>query len=384
MSETKILVVEDEAITGMDIQRSLTEMGYFVVAIATTGELAVRKAGELHPDLILMDIMLAGKMNGIEAAEEIKQKHRIPVVYLSAYSDDSYLAKAKITEPFGYILKPFRELELKTTIEMALYKNTMDHALRISEETTRVLLNATDDILFLADTSGKLLATNEALALQTGKTVSELTGTNVSDLVADGVLSTRMAGWNVRAMDKKQEHYEEEFRGIWYETTIYPVLHRGEDVVLYAVYIRNISKAKKMEEQSRDNEEFFRSLIEDTSDIIAILNRDGTIRHESPSISRSLGYPSEGLAGKQIFSLIPKEEVPAAQNILSQILESRGMVKPIRLIMQKSDGTRCVMEGIISNLYGNPVIDGIVLNGWIKPLTAGTKGPEHELHTSNC
>ena len=73
MGETKILVVEDEAITGMDIRRSLVEMGYSVVAIATTGELAVRKASELHPDLILMDIMLAGKMNGIEAAEEIKR-----------------------------------------------------------------------------------------------------------------------------------------------------------------------------------------------------------------------------------------------------------------------------------------------------------------------
>jgi PAS domain S-box-containing protein len=376
MSETKILVVEDEAITGMDIQRSLTEMGYSVVAIATTGELAVRKAGELHPDLILMDIMLAGKMNGIEAAEQIKDTLRIPVVYLSAYSDDSYLAKAKITEPFGYILKPFRELELKTTIEMALYKNAMDHALRISEETTRVLLNATDDILFLADTSGRLLATNEALALLTGKTVSSLTGTNVSGLVSQGILSPRMAGWNVSPLEKSQEHFEEEFHGAWYETTVYPVVYGAGNVVLYAVYIRNISKKKKIEELSRDNEEFFRSLIEDTSDIIAILNRDGTIRHESPSISRSLGYPSEGLVGRHLFTMLPEGEVPTMQTIFSTILETRGMVKPIRIIMQKSDGTPCVMEGIISNLYGNPVIDGIVLNGWIKPLSVAARGPD--------
>jgi PAS domain S-box-containing protein len=383
MSETKILVVEDEAITGMDIQRSLTEMGYSVVAIATTGELAVRKAGELHPDLILMDIMLAGKMNGIEAAEQIKDTLRIPVVYLSAYSDDSYLAKAKITEPFGYILKPFRELELKTTIEMALYKNAMDHALRISEETTRVLLNATDDILFLADTSGRLLATNEALASLTGKTVSALTGTNVSELVSQGVLSPRMAGWNVSPLEKSQEHFEEEFHSAWYETTVYPVVYGARNVVLYAVYIRNISKKKKIEEQSRDNEEFFRSLIEDTSDIIAILNRDGTFRHESPSVSRSLGYPSEGLVGKHLFSMLPEGEIPTMQTILSTILETRGMVKPIRIIMQKSDGTPCVMEGIISNLYGNPVIDGIVLNGWIKPLAVAARGLDHGEHPRN-
>jgi PAS domain S-box-containing protein len=366
MGEAKILVVEDEAITGMDIRRSLTEMGYSVVAIATTGELAVRKAGELHPDLILMDIMLAGKMNGIEAAEMIKEQLRIPVVYLSAYSDDSYLAKAKLTEPFGYILKPFRDMELKTTIEMALYKHAMEHALRISEETTRVLLNATDDILFLADTNGRLLATNESLAQKTGKTVEALTGTNVAGLVAEGVLSHRMAGWNVNVTGTRPEHFEEEFKGAWYETTVYPILNPGGTVVLYAVYIRNISAAKKSEEQARHNEEFFRSLIEDTSDIIAILNTDGTIRHESPSINRTLGYAAEDLADKSLYTIIPENDIPAAREIFAGILANPGMVRPIRLMLKKKDGSTCMMEGIISNLNGNPVIDGIVLNGWIK------------------
>jgi PAS domain S-box-containing protein len=366
MGDTKILVVEDEAITGMDIRRSLTEMGYSVVAIATTGELAVRKAGELHPDLILMDIMLAGQMNGIEAADQIKKKLRIPVIYLSAYSDDSYLAKAKLTEPFGYILKPFRELELKTTIEMALYKNTMEHALRISEETTRVLLNATDDILFLVDTNGRVLASNESLAKQTKKEVTDLTGTNISELVAEGVLSPRMAGWNVNITHKKPEHFEEEFKGAWFETSVYPILNPEGDVVLFAVYIRNITDNKKTEEQARHNEEFFRSLIEDTSDVIAIINTDGTIRHESPSINRTLGYSAEDLVNKSLFSIIPEHDLPAARSIFADILASPGMVKPIRLQLKKNDGSVSVMEGIISNLNGNPVIDGIVLNGWIK------------------
>ena len=374
MEQTKILVVEDEAITGMDIKRSLTEMGYSVVAIAKTGELAVKKAGELHPDLILMDIMLEGPMTGIEAAEQIKERHRIPVVYLTAYSDDAFLAKAKITEPYGYILKPFRELELKTTIEMALYKNAMEHALRLSEETTRVLLNATDDILFLADTGGRLLAANEALARKADTNVAGLTGKNIADLVSREVLSPRMAGWSARAIDRRKEHYEEEFKGIWYDITVYPVLGHEGEVVLYAVYIRNISRTKELEEQSRHNEEFFRSLIEDTADIIVILESDGTIRHESPSVSRSLGYPEEGLAGKPFYDLMPKSEVPAAKKIMEDILAVRGMVKPVRLAVKKHDGTPCIMEGIISNLIGNPVIDGIVLNGWIRSAIPSSAG----------
>lgn len=365
MSDATILIVEDEAVTSMDIRKSLIEMGYSVCAIATTGELAVRKAGELHPDLILMDIMLAGKMNGIEAAEEIKKQFRIPVVYLTAYSDDSFLAKAKLTEPFGYILKPFRELELKTTIEMALYKFAMEHALRISEETTRVLLNATEDFLFLIDTTGRFLAANTSLAKQANKSVHDFIGTDISDLVVHGVLSPRMAAWNLNRTQKKPVHFQEEFRNNWFDTSIYPVTNPEGDVVLFAVSIRNVTAKKKNEEQSRQNAEFFRSLIEDTSDIIAILDKDGTIRHESPSITRTLGFGPEALAGKPFASLVMESDVPSLERIIEEILENPCMVKPIRLHMKKPDGTSSCMEGIISNLYGNPVIDGIILNGWI-------------------
>ncbi|MFA4878250.1 MAG: PAS domain S-box protein [Methanoregula sp.] len=366
MNDKKILVVEDEAVTSMDLRRSLTDLGYEVCAIAPTGEMAVKHAGELHPDLILMDIMLAGKMNGIEAAEIIKSKYRIPVIYLTAYSDDRFLAKAKITEPFGYILKPFRELELKTNIEMALYKHTMEHALRVSEETTRVLLNAIDDIMFLVDITGKFQAVNVALANLVGKNVHELIGSNVSDLVKMGILSQKMAGWNLNPIQVKTLCFEEKFNDKWFEVTLYPVRNPDNAVVLYAVYIRNITRNKNLEEQSRQNEEYFRSLVEDTSDIIAILNRDGTIRYDSPSINHSLGYPDEHLVGKALSTLLLEEELPNLQNIFLEIITNPGMVKPFHLKVKNYDGDVFTMEGIISNLYGNPVIDGIVLNGWIK------------------
>jgi PAS domain S-box-containing protein len=366
MSDVNILIVEDEAVTSMDIRKSLLELGYSVSAIATTGELAVKKAGELHPDLILMDIMLAGKMNGIEAAEEIKKQYRIPVVYLTAYSDDNFLAKAKLTEPFGYILKPFRELELKTTIEMALYKFAMEHALRISEETTRVLLNATEDFLFLIDTKGRFLAVNQALALRAGKDIAGFVGSDISDLVTHGFISPRMAAWNLNPAQKKPIHFQEEFRNNWYDTSIYPVLNPEGDIVLFAVSVRNITGNKKVEEQSRQNEEFFRSLIEETSDIIAVLNRDGTIRHESPSITRSLGFEPAALMGKSFSDIVHEDNVPEFNRLIAEVLETPGMVRPIRLKMKNTSGSPTVMEGIISNLYGNPVIDGIIINGWIR------------------
>ncbi|AGB03232.1 PAS domain S-box protein [Methanoregula formicica] len=366
MSEAKILIVEDEAVTGMDIRKSLVEMGYSVVAVATTGELAVRKAAELHPDLILMDIMLAGRMNGIEAADKIRRHCHIPVVYLTAYSDDSFLAKAKLTEPFGYILKPFRELELKTTIEMALYKYAMEHALRISEETTRVILDATDDFLFLIDPRGKFLAVNQALAKKAGRDVRDFIGTDIARLVTQGILSSRMAAWNLNTNQKEPVRFQEEFHNRWFDAAIYPVTSPEGDVVLFAISIRDITAQKTLEEQSRQNEEFFRSLIEDTSDVIAVLDRDGTLRHESPSITRYLGYDPECIVGKPFSVILTEESLPVFRQVLEEVLTTPGMVRAVNLPVKCEDGSPRILEGIISNLYGNPVIDGIVVNGWVK------------------
>ena len=107
MAKTEILIVEDERITAEDIRLSLGGLGYAVTGMASSGEEAIRKAEELHPDLVLMDIVLGGDMDGIEAAKRIRARFKIPVVYLTAYADEKRLERAKVTQPFGYILKPF-------------------------------------------------------------------------------------------------------------------------------------------------------------------------------------------------------------------------------------------------------------------------------------
>lgn len=123
MAKINVLVVEDESIVSKDIQHSLKKLGYNVVGAASTGEKAIELATSTIPDIILMDIMLKGDMNGIEAADEIRRELSTPVIFLTAYADESTLSKAKITEPYGYILKPFKEIDLHTTIEMAIYKH---------------------------------------------------------------------------------------------------------------------------------------------------------------------------------------------------------------------------------------------------------------------
>ena len=123
MEDVKILVVEDEGIIGLNIKKKLKNFGYTVPAIVATGEEAIKMAEITFPDLILMDIRLKGDMNGVETAEKIRKNFDIPVIYLTAYSDDEVLEKAKKTEPYGYIVKPFKADDLRSNIEIALYRH---------------------------------------------------------------------------------------------------------------------------------------------------------------------------------------------------------------------------------------------------------------------
>ena len=138
MSGEKILIVEDEIIVAMGVEQKLLDLGYNVVNIVDTGEDAVKCANQMKPDLILMDIVLKGKMDGIEAAQQIHDDLDIPIIYLTAYSDDDVLKRARITEPYGYMIKPFRKNEVKAYIEVALYKHKSEK--KNSEDIRRKIL----------------------------------------------------------------------------------------------------------------------------------------------------------------------------------------------------------------------------------------------------
>ena len=123
MSKPQILIVEDEVITAMEIQSRLEDAGYAVIAIVSSAEEAIANLSSNRPDLVLMDIHLRGKMDGIEAAEAIRRRYDVAVVYLTAYTDGETLLRAKATQPDGYIFKPFEEWDIHTTVEMALHKH---------------------------------------------------------------------------------------------------------------------------------------------------------------------------------------------------------------------------------------------------------------------
>ncbi len=192
----RILVVEDEIIIAEDLQRKLKKMGYDVPLIVSSGEEAIRKTQENIPDLILMDIVIHGEMDGIETAGKIHSIFDIPVVYLTAYADEKTLARAKITEPFGYLIKPFKERELQITIEIALYKNEMEKKLKESERRLReknqwlaAVIESIGDAVIATDPEGTIQLMNPIAEALTGWNQKEALGKNLTSVF--NIISTQ-------------------------------------------------------------------------------------------------------------------------------------------------------------------------------------------------
>jgi len=197
VNKPRILIVEDEAIVANDIQMRLKKLGYIPCAIASSGEEAIQKAAKMQPNLVLMDIVLKGQMNGIEAAQEIRERFGIPVLYLTAYADERTLTRAKITEPLGYILKPFGERELHSSIEIALYKHEVEKKLKESEERYRELVQNANSIILRRDPQGIITFFNEFAQSFFGYTEDEILGKNVVGTI---VPETETTGRNLVAM----------------------------------------------------------------------------------------------------------------------------------------------------------------------------------------
>jgi len=211
MSPTSLLVVEDESIVAMDIKHRAEGLGYRVVGIAASGEDAIKLAREEKPDLVLMDIVLKGEMDGIEAAEVIREEMNIPVVYLTAYSDEKTLSRAKLTGPFGYIIKPFEDRELHSAIEVALYKHKMDSKLRESEERYRALLESSPDPIILLDSSSRIVFVNRAVEKLTGLKRERLKGKKLSVLEKRGLISESALKGILDLFNSEHEVFEIEF-----------------------------------------------------------------------------------------------------------------------------------------------------------------------------
>jgi two-component system, response regulator PdtaR len=190
MANVEILIVEDERITAEDMKKALNSVGFEVPAIVSSGEAAIKAAEKFKPDLVLMDIKLEGEMDGIQAAEKIRSKLGIPIIYLTAYSDEKTVQRAKITEPSGFILKqpygflrkPFEESELNTAIEITLYRDRLEKRLRKHDQWMGAMLRSISDAVIATDPHGQVRFMNSMAEDLTGWLEEDALGHDVRDI----------------------------------------------------------------------------------------------------------------------------------------------------------------------------------------------------------
>lgn len=176
----QILVVENEVVIGEGVRQVLTEMGYSPVALAMSGKEAITQATRTRPDVVLMDIRLGGDMDGIEVAGKIRRELDIPIIYLTAHADDETITRAKVTEPFGYVLKPYEAKELRVAIEMALHKHKTEQQARGREEWLAKTLGSIPNAMFATNDRGRVTFVNQAAINLIG--VDNICGRHICEL----------------------------------------------------------------------------------------------------------------------------------------------------------------------------------------------------------
>lgn len=182
--KAKILIVEDSFIVALHLQTTLESDQYEVVAKLDSGEGALAFLEHSRPDLVLMDIMLNGKMDGIETATVIKSKYNLPVIYITALTDKETIQRAKIIEPFGYLTKPFEDREIFTVIEMALYKHGIDSKLKASEEKYFSTVNSISDAVVVIDRNYQITYFNPSAEAMTQFTFAEVQGKKLEEVIS--------------------------------------------------------------------------------------------------------------------------------------------------------------------------------------------------------
>lgn len=183
MARAKILVVEDDRAVIEHIEKQLKKLGYGVSAVISSGEEAIQKAGEMRPDLALIDFSIwEGDMDGVDIGEQMRDRFNIPVVYLTAHVDDDLLQRAKITPPFGYIIKPFEERRLHLNIEIALYRHKMERKFKERENWLSTILKSIGDALIATDESGIVKFMNHVAEELTGWEQEEAFGKDLAEV----------------------------------------------------------------------------------------------------------------------------------------------------------------------------------------------------------
>lgn len=310
MNKARILIVEDEAIIAMDIESILREYEYRIAGMVVTGEEALAAVKARTPDLILMDILLAGQMDGIEAARLIRRSFDIPVIYVSANADEATVERARDTEPYGYINKPINRKDLYSNIESALYKHAMEKRIKASEERYRDLVENINDAIYTLDSEGVFTYVSPVIRRMGKYEEAEVIGKHFSNFIHPDDLEGLNASVR-RTIAGKLEPYEyrlldKDGRVAYVRTSSRPIMKNGVYAGMTGI-ITDITERRHSEAALREREARLDSILRAAPIGIGVVI-DRVIMQANDRLCGMTGYPREELIGQSALLLYPTRE----------------------------------------------------------------------------
>jgi PAS domain S-box-containing protein len=355
-----LLVVEDEAVIAMDLSNKLEEMGYEVVGRADTSEKAVRIAREKRPDLILMDVRIKGPVDGIDTAAIIRRERKIPVVFLTSFSDEATVSRAALTAPYGYLTKPYKVKELRAAIEVALQKAALERQLQESERWFASALRCSSDGIVVAGPDGMLRFLNPAAERLTGWTFENAKGRHIDEVVCYVDSDTNGAATVAAARALGANHVTEVVRGrplvkrdgstVPVDESAAPLLDDNGESVGSMVILRDATARLAQEQRLRGMEDRFRGEVDMESTGVAVVSLSGSFIRANEALARLLGYRAEELAGASEDQLTHPDDIEAEREQLFELLADAAAVVHFDKRYWYRDCTRAVWVSASASL----------------------------------
>lgn len=346
---SKIMVVEDEAIVAMDLESQLRDMGYDVCGTLDNAHDAIACAHNEQPDLVLMDIVIRSSMDGIEAASHISLTMGIPVIFLTAYSDDTTVRRAAQTAPYGYLTKPFQTRELQAAIEVALYKAMLERKLRNSEQWFAATLRCVGDGVIATDEHECVSFMNPVAESLLGWQLDEVKGKKVSDIFQlEDRHSHRPAELPIRAALERDTVVSVEFGTLLVtrqgtrrpiDDSVAPIRDERDRVLGTVTVFRDAQERIEAEQRLRQSEERFRNAFDFAPVGMALVSLDNRFLQVNGAICKLLGYADGRLEGRSQADFSHPEDFELESAALHALVAGRSMSEQFEKRYKTQDGT---------------------------------------------
>jgi PAS domain S-box-containing protein len=338
----RVIIADDERIVAADLKKRMTALGCSVVAVVGNGVDAYRAAIQHRPDLLLLDIGMDGEYDGITAAERIRAEIDAPVIFVTSYSDKETLHRAKQIGPFGYVLKPFDERELATTVEMALYRHNAERKLRKSEELYRTLIENTGEGIVFVDLQERFTFVNPAAEVIFGVEHGMLSGRCIGEFTTPEVFGaireqTRLREAGVRSTYNIEIIRTDEKRRTLQVTATPQFDARGVLTGAFGIF-RDITEDRQAEEALRASEQRFRELYDDAPVGYHEIDRNGIIMRVNRTEQAMLGFAEEEMLGRPVWEFLMDPEA-SRKAVERKVLSQSEPKEPYERVFKRKDGT---------------------------------------------